>query len=94
MAGFVKGKTLVGSNTGAASKESSGGMAALEAQMDTEEEDTGLKRVAVPDSVFGRKGAEHLRKRMRGAASEETEGEEGALGALERFKRMKASRGN
>ena len=91
MAGFVKGKTLVGSNTGAASKESSGGMAALEAQMDTEEEDTGLKRVAVPDSVFGRKGAEHLRKRMRGAASE---GEEGALGALERFKRMKASRGN
>ena len=88
MSGFVKGATMKGSSAPMARVEASTAPASAD--------DDGVpRRRAVPDSVFGRApgGADQLRKRLRGHEAE-TEGEGGALGALERFKRMKSSKGN
>jgi hypothetical protein len=88
MSGFVKGSTLKGSSAPMAQVEASTAPASAD--------DDGVpRRVVVPDTVFGRApgGADQLRKRLRGHEAE-TEGEGGALGALERFKRMKSSKGN
>jgi pre-mRNA-splicing factor SYF1 len=78
--GFVKGATMSGSTARPSNP------------MARAEDDAGMPtRRAVPDGVFGPGGAGSLRKRLRKDDVEEDENS--ALGALERFKRMKSSKG-